>query len=411
MSDSAAPVPRTFPSRIANLGFTAPLPADWVSHELPGEEPDFSNTTFMFPLAVVTAPHAAIILAVAARPAFADGTLSDWTQFLLQHHGLKPQTLGQHPVGNLPGLIGEAVQESEMGPMKVRFAFIEDGQRLINLTFSAPEMLEAAVRHIWFQILSEFALTDPQGPTVPVYAGGPIGNVAAERPLAGPPPKSAAPTPDPVPVSSPVEPSPVAETPSPASETQPPPDSFAAHALAEDAATLDPENPINANLRNRGVGFTPNVAAIDTAQRRATLNAGAIEAQFDVPFGWHVIDDGRRTLVLEPSGAVQIHLHLLPREDRSDDAIVEAIESDAQSSYPNPEFRRLREGTCFGVAVRNIHDGDQPLSQLHLIIPWREDRLVLRARVTATPERVTAATQLAQLMLGSMIFDPARMRS
>ena len=56
MNSSLQLAPRTFPSRIAELGFTANLPAGWIAHELPAEQPDFSNPTQFFPLAIVTAP-------------------------------------------------------------------------------------------------------------------------------------------------------------------------------------------------------------------------------------------------------------------------------------------------------------------------------------------------------------------
>ena len=44
-------------------------------------------------------------------------------------------------VAGVSAVIGEAVQQSDIGPMIVRFAFFEDGGRLLNLTFTAPELL------------------------------------------------------------------------------------------------------------------------------------------------------------------------------------------------------------------------------------------------------------------------------
>lgn len=166
-----ATVPRTFESRIADLGFTLPLPPDWISHPLPEEQPDFSNPTFMVPLAAVTATHSALILAIAARPAYEDGTLNDWALYLLQHHGLKPLALGAGTLGGLEALVGEAEQPSELGPMRLRFAFVEDGGRLINLSFTAPEMLADSVGELWASILSDFRLTTPRGQSVQLYAG------------------------------------------------------------------------------------------------------------------------------------------------------------------------------------------------------------------------------------------------
>lgn len=154
---------RTFPARIADLGFTANLPSDWIAHELPTEEVDFSNPTFPVPLTIVTAPHAAIVFAFAARPAYDDGTLNDWATYLLNHNQLQPRAIGLDQAAGVPAVIGEAVQPSDIGPMVVRFAFIEDGGRLINLTFSAPEVLADSVRDAWFAMLQSFTLETPKG--------------------------------------------------------------------------------------------------------------------------------------------------------------------------------------------------------------------------------------------------------
>jgi hypothetical protein len=161
---------RTFPARIAELGFTTQLPADWIAHELPPEEVDFSDPTKCFPLAIVTAPHAAIVFAFAARPAYDDGTLLDWATFHLNHNQLQPRAVGSDNVAGVPAVIGEATQESELGTMLVRFAFLEDGGRLINLSLTAPEILAGAVQAAWFAMLQSFTLETPKGsrfPTTP----------------------------------------------------------------------------------------------------------------------------------------------------------------------------------------------------------------------------------------------------
>lgn len=155
--------PRTFPSRIADLGFTARLPGDWIAHELPTEAVDFTNPTFLVPLAIITAPHAAIVFAFAARPAYDDGTLNDWATYLLNHNALQPRAVGNDVVAGVPAVVGEAVQPSDLGPMVVRFAFLEDGGRLVNLTFTAPELLADSVRDAWFAMLQSFKLETPKG--------------------------------------------------------------------------------------------------------------------------------------------------------------------------------------------------------------------------------------------------------
>ena len=155
--------PRSFPARIAELGFTASLPADWNSHELPPEEADFSDPVKFFPLGIVTAPHAAVVFAFAARPAYEDGTLHDWALYLLDSNQLQPRAIGRDTVAGVAAVCGEAVQQSDLGPMTVRFAFLEDGGRLLNLTLTAPELFADSVRGAWFAMLQSFTLETPKG--------------------------------------------------------------------------------------------------------------------------------------------------------------------------------------------------------------------------------------------------------
>lgn len=161
---------RNFPARIAHLGFSLSLPRDWIEHALAQEAPDFDDPGSLVALAVVTAPHAAIVLAVAARPAYAEGTVSDWGRWLLERESASLRAMGEGKLGALPALIAEATKDSEMGALVLRTAFAEDGARLINVTLTAPEMLADAVFPVWRAVLESFTLETPRGATRPVYA-------------------------------------------------------------------------------------------------------------------------------------------------------------------------------------------------------------------------------------------------
>jgi hypothetical protein len=390
--------PRTFPSRIADLGFTAQLPADWTTHELPPQDLEFNNPTFFLPLGIVAAPHAAIVFVFAARPAHDDGTLHDWAWYHLQHNYLKPRAVGASQVAGVAAVTGEAIQESELGPVVVRFAFFEDGGRLVNLSLAAPQLLADVVRDAWLEMLKSFQLETPRGsrfeidpstsePTPnPSQEGNTVASAPSDAPLPGGAGGGSAPN-------------------DKAENIQKSPPSFATYALADTDASLNEEHPTNANLRDRGIGLVPNVIATDDMKKFAIVAAGAIIAQFRVPFGWHVIDDGKRTLVFEPTGKIQISLNLIPREGRDNDAILNDLEAQMRSDYPHPEFLRLNEGKIQALGARNIADGNQPLEQYHLLYPGRYEDHVLRARVTATPDRTTDACNLAELLLHSMDFE------
>ena len=427
-SHDDTPPPRRFPSRIAQLGFAVGLPADWISHPLPDDQPDFSDPSRLVPLAAVTAPHAAIVWAAAARPAYGDGTLSDWARYLVAQHRLALRALGEGRLGRLAALVGEAVQDSEVGPLRVRFAFAEDGGRLLNLTLTAPDLLADAVRAVWFDGLASFALDEPHGPTVPLWpAVVPPPSTDAVAALADitPPPAGTA-----ADIGPDLRPETGAETSAalsaemgaeigantpakaavdtalgrPAAAAPAAAATWSAHARADGAATLDVEHPVNRRLRDNGVGLVPRVIEVDESAHCATLNCGAITAQLTLPLGWHVIDDGRRVLVFEPAGEVQVHLDLLPCESSGHAGVLNQIEAQARRDYPAPAFMRLRSGRITAVGVRNIADGEQPLEQFHLLVDGPDTGHVLRARVTATPATATAAANMGELILDSAVF-------
>jgi len=183
----------------------------------------------------------------------------------------------------------------------------------------------------------------------------------------------------------------------------PPPD-FRPHALAPDATTLDPDHPVNANLRDRGIGLVPNRVSIDLERGCATLAPAALVAFVCVPLGWHVIDDGRRTLLLDPGGAVQVNLSRIATPSDGVVGVLDAIEAEARASYPSPEFMRISEGRISALGVRGIADGGEPIEQYHLLLPVPGAEAVVRARVTSTPARSPQACNLAQLILECIEF-------
>src|SRR5262249_11884104 len=110
------------PARIADLGFRVSLPRDWNLPDLPADEVDCGSAGAFFPLVMAVAPWAAVVLTIAARPGFGDGTLQDWTLFLLDSQGIKPKSFGLVNIGDLQGLAGVGRQQQEGTWLDVRFA-------------------------------------------------------------------------------------------------------------------------------------------------------------------------------------------------------------------------------------------------------------------------------------------------
>ena len=355
---------RHFPARIAELGFTAELPENWIAHELPPEDVDFSDPAKCVPLAIVTAPHAAMVFAFAARPAYDDGTLHDWAWFLLNHNQLKPSAIGPGTIAGVPAIVGEATQESELGPMLVRFAFCEDGGRLINLSLSAPEMFAGTVGDAWFALLASFTLETPKAsrfsPSQP----------AQPEPVPGPPTES-----EPTAVLTPAE--------------------LAALALAGDASTLDQEHPINARLLNNGTGFVPRTVSVDLAGKSARLAAAAVQGIFRVPLGWHVMDDSRRTLVFDADGRIQVNLSLRAHEGAAITALARQLLEPYLEQQPDLETREFASPGIAGAGVCGVSVAQEILDQVFLVRDVGCDGAYLVARASATTEDLPRALSLA----------------
>ena len=177
------------------------------------------------------------------------------------------------------------------------------------------------------------------------------------------------------------------------------------HALAEDDSTLNGSHPINANLRDRGVGAVPPVLEILEPHKVARVALPAIRCHLLVPLGWHVIDDGRRTLLFEPRGQGQLNLTLVKREQRDDSALLDGIESEARASYPQPRFTRISRQGNAALGVQNIADGGQALEQHHVLAAGPDVQTVLHARVTSIPARTRDALSLCDLLLMTIDYQ------
>lgn len=383
-------IEREFPSRIANLGFFVPLPSSWQAQDLPEEEPAFDDPTRLFGLGAAAAPYAAIVLAAAARPAFDNGTVLDWSRFLIERNGVSINTMGPATLGELPAIIGQCNADSDMGPtgttgpfgpMCTHFAFAEDGGRLIYLSVTGPQALSSHLWQVWQQILRGFRLASPQGPTVAVMPAAPeaapvddSGENAASPPAADPDAHALAAA------------------------------DVGSFALEGGAATIRQDHPINQRLLEMGKGFAPNIRALDEANGRAWVASIALQAVLAIPLGWHPLDDGRRLLLMHPDSSVQISLERLSAPGGDLDALLDRIEASAREEQDGLRTQRMASGPIAALALVGFMDGDTPLAQLHLVMHSETEGVALRARATATRERSKMAGDLAEALLMGIQF-------
>lgn len=370
------------PARIADLEFNYLRPADFHVVPLPNETPDFSQPTCFHPLEIAMAGYGAVLFSVSARPAFNDGTVQDWAEFLGNQSGTQIVSMKPATLGVLPALLVEATQPSEAGTMRIRTAMLEDGGRFVNVSVLAPDAIWASVEPTLVGSLMSFQLAEPRGTRTPLTrdaacdAAGkmpaPATRLAAEQ--------------------TPARPTPSASEPSLPAEL----------ALADNAASLDPEHPFNRRLRDNGAGLTPRVHEINAAEKYAVIGAAAIASCIHVPLGWHVIDDGRRTLVFDAKGEIQINLNLR-RDDGDSRALLDQIVVQARSEQPQIDPVMVDFAPDMpGVVLRNYRDGDDVLVQAFVVRQLRDDGLAHVARVTASPDHMTRAMNLAEIVLRSL---------
>jgi hypothetical protein len=392
------------PEGRAILACTCLLPDGWVQVPPPDEEYDLDNPAVFIPIVVCMAPYGAVVFTVAARPAFDDGSVQDWAEYLATQNEVSVTSVREARINRMPCVLVDGTMQSEMGVMRSRSVFLEDGRRLFNIGTLAPDALWSSVEHDFAQLLGAFSLDDVQGITAapmrlmtsdPAIDLTDIASVARA---------AAAPTAAPAPVAH--EEDSAADVPDAAPSDVAAPDDQPAKAadvaLADDTVTLDPEHPVNARLRDNGVGLVPNVLEVVAEEKYAVIGAGAIESLFHVPFGWHVIDNGKRTLVFDVAGGVQINFSLRQYTPNDLGGLLSSIGAELARENPDAQFLTFDLLGFPCLAVRDLLVDGEQLDQAYLARPSHHDELALVCRVTATRAEITRAVNAAEVMMRSL---------
>lgn len=168
-------VPSRF-ERIPELAFAIEVPPEFVTPELPGEEPRFEEPTFMLPLWLGSSPVAMALVTVAVRPAYEDGTVTQWLEFLCREQGLEVRAIGAGLVGSgergRMAVLAEAGQEQEGTKLRFRIAAVEDGGYLYIVMGMAPEGLWSSFGEALTHAVGSFELLAAKGARAEIGMGG-----------------------------------------------------------------------------------------------------------------------------------------------------------------------------------------------------------------------------------------------
>lgn len=381
MSSSPDFCPVDVPSRFADLAFSYLCPVGFHTVALPNAEPDFGVTTNFFPLHLAMASRGLVLFSVGARPAWAEGAVQDWAERVAREarHHIRQVKRGE--IGGLPAVLLESVQDMDGTELHFRSAFIEDGQRLLNISVVAPEALWFDLEPVLEWTLSSFRLAEPRGSRVRLMRDD--ARPASVKQTTGRPEGVA---------------TFLGAAPARAADL----------ALADDAAALQADHPCNVRMGETGRGVPLRVLAVHATDKCATLVAAALGATFDLPFGWHAVDDGRRVLVFDADGCIQISLNLRPALEGVA-PLLQQIRTDARAGQSQIESWFFDFGPeVSGLVLRHVRMGDDGLVQAYLVKPLRDDELVPVIRVTAAEEELSRALNLADVILRSLHVPVAR---
>ncbi|HYW31066.1 MAG TPA: hypothetical protein VE869_06115 [Gemmatimonas sp.] len=386
------------PDGRAALAFTCVMPADWVEVPLPPDSTDFGNPAAFAALFICTAPYGAVLFTVAARPAFDDGTVEDWARYLSDENRLRVEKMQEARIGRCPCVLSNATMETDAGVMRSRSVFLEDGGRLFNIGTLAPEAIWPAVEDVLQGLIGSFVPDEIHGITVApmrlMTADGTVDLTFDASKFHAAHESSSESTGESTSQSTGESISESSSESSSQSTTETTDDAERASEPiepADDASSLDPEHEMNVRLRDAGMGLVPRVLAIDAEARTATIGAGAIEGIVRVPFGWHVLDDGRRTLVFDRAGAMQINLDLRYASVEEHGNLLQGIGDELAAANPSAEFQKLMMGDCPCLAVRNLPVDGALLQQAYLVQASHRPEMALLCRVTADDDHMTHA--------------------
>ena len=141
------------------------IPDGWVNVPIPDDSYDFDNPAVFLPLLVSMAPYGAVLFTIGARPAFGDGTVQDWAEYLAQQNNMRVERMREARVNRAPCVLVDATMSSDAGLMRSRSVFLEDGRRLYNVGALAPEAIWASVERDFDQLLGSFRLDEVKGIT------------------------------------------------------------------------------------------------------------------------------------------------------------------------------------------------------------------------------------------------------
>ena len=159
-----------FAAKTPELDFSMEMPIGFYHPDLPKDEPNFDDPTVSAPLMLTASPIAMALIAVAARPAYKEGSVSRWVGFLTSHFGISITEMHPGRVGGLlkwhPAILATGTQVQDGVELCMKFVFFEDGGHFFSAHAMCPKELEESYLGTLHHCIETIELEDPKGPTV-----------------------------------------------------------------------------------------------------------------------------------------------------------------------------------------------------------------------------------------------------
>lgn len=160
---------RSFPSRLADLGFSIDVPEGFIQVDVPRDNVDFENPTQSAPLELFSSQVAMAFIAVAARPAYETGSVLQWLRYLADHFDMQLQHALIREIGSgdttHPAVTAFATQVQDGQKLHLMIVAFEDGGRLVTAHAMCPAELWASYGSALSAAAESITLTSPKGPT------------------------------------------------------------------------------------------------------------------------------------------------------------------------------------------------------------------------------------------------------
>lgn len=163
---------RVFAERFPGLGFAIDVPSDFVAMPLPEESVGFEKPETVAPLALCSSQVALAIVAVAARPAYEDGCVSQWLGFLAHQQGIELSRARAGMIGPHQGVLADGRQVQDGTELWMRIGVLEDGGRLVLVTGMTIAALVPSFGWALEFAVGSLALAEQRGPTARVLPEG-----------------------------------------------------------------------------------------------------------------------------------------------------------------------------------------------------------------------------------------------